>query len=71
MYKLREISLLVSCKKDSSVINKNSYRDELPFIWSLANSKVILQYYTASVVHEYRANAFSKEKGDLAVASLQ
>ena len=34
--------LLVSCKKDSSFIDKDSYRCKLPFVWSMANSSVIL-----------------------------
>ena len=38
VYKLRQIFCLVSCKEDSSVIDKDSYRDELPFLWSLANT---------------------------------
>ena len=53
MYKRSQISLLVSCKKDSSVIDKDSYRDELSFLWSLAHSSVVVWYNTASVVHEY------------------
>ena len=36
-----KFSLLVSCKKDSSVIYKDSYRDELPFLLSLANSSLL------------------------------
>ena len=51
-----KISLLVSCKKDSSVIDKDSYRDELPFVWSLANSSGLLQYHTTPVVHQYGGN---------------
>ena len=44
------------------VIDKDSYRDELPFLWSLANSSVVLYYYTTSFVHEFGADAFSDEK---------
>ena len=36
------MSLLVSFKKDSSFIDKDSYRGKLPFIWYVANSSVIL-----------------------------
>ena len=54
--------MLVSCKKDSSLIDKDSNGDELPFLWSLANSSLLQKYYTASFVHEYGAYAFFKEK---------
>ena len=37
----------------------------MPFLWSLANSSVVLEYHTTcvvGVVHEYGADAFLKEK---------
>ena len=66
-----KIPLTVSCKKDSSIIDKDSYRDELPFLWSLANLSVVLLYYKTSFVHEWRASAFLYGKGDWAVAFSQ
>ena len=47
---------------NSSVIDKDHYRDALPFLLFLVNSSVVLQYYTTSVIHEYGADAFFKEK---------
>ena len=38
VYKWRKIFSIVSWKKDSTFIDKDSYKDERPFLWSLANS---------------------------------
>ena len=38
-------NFLVSFCKDSSIIKKDSYRDELHFLRSLKNSSVVLKYY--------------------------
>ena len=43
-------------------MDKDSYRDDLPFLSSLANSSVVLQYYTTSVVHEYGTDAFLRNR---------
>ena len=34
--------ILGTCKTDSAVINEDSYRDQMSFLWSLANSSVVL-----------------------------
>ena len=36
-----KIFLLASCKNDSSIIDEDSYRDELLFLWALANSSLV------------------------------